>query len=161
RTVRVSSQYCMSEPLIIVVTGLPGTGKTTFARTLGERFRVPVLRKDAIKEPLLDGLGAHDAAASRRLSDASFATLFAIARELAASRMSMVLEGNFRPGEHEPTLRDALASAAIAQVLCTADESERLARLSKRDSDPARHPGHRDREQLITPPNATGNTFLD
>ena len=151
----------MSEPLIIVVTGLPGTGKTTFARTIGERFLMPVLRKDAIKEPLLDVLGAHDAVASRRLSDASFAALFALARELFASRMCMVLEGNFRPGEHEPPLRNAIGSGAIAQILCTVDEPERLARLSKRDGDPARHPGHRDREQLSTPANATGNTFLD
>ena len=161
RTVPVLSQYCMGESLIIVVTGLPGTGKTTFARALGKRYRVPVLCKDAIKEPLLDVLGAADAAASRRLSDASFAALFAMARELAGVRQSMVLEGNFRPGEHEPPLRAALASAAIAQVLCTADELERLARLSKRDSDPARHPGHRDREQVNAFANATGNTFLD
>jgi predicted kinase len=151
----------MSEPRVIVVTGLPGTGKTTFARALGERFRVPVLCKDAIKEPLLDVLGAHDAAASRRLSDASFAALFAIARELIKTRVSLVLEGNFRPGEHEPTLQPALVSAAVIQVLCTAAEPERLARLSGRDRDPSRHSGHRDREQVSAPPNATGNTFLD
>ena len=151
----------MSESSIIVVTGLPGTGKTTFARALGTRYRVPVLCKDVIKEPLLDVLGAPDDATSRLLSDASFAALFAMARELSAACLPMVLEGNFRPGEHEPALREALASAAIAQVLCTADESERLARLAKRDSDPARHPGHRDREQMRAPPNATGHTFLD
>ncbi|HEY1283843.1 MAG TPA: AAA family ATPase [Steroidobacteraceae bacterium] len=158
----------MSEPRVIVVTGLPGTGKSTLARVLGARFLLPVLCKDAIKEPLLDMLGAHDAAASRRLSDASFAALFAMARELSAARLSMVLEGNFRRGEHEPTLRNALAAAApalsepnIAQVLCTTPEPERLARLSKRDGDPSRHPGHRDREQANVAANATANTFLE
>jgi predicted kinase len=151
----------MSEPRIILVTGLPASGKTTFARTIGERFRVPVLCKDAIKEPLLDVLGADDAAASRSLSDASFAALFAMARELYAARVSMVLEGNFRPGEHEPALREAVSPGTIAQVLCTVDEAERLARLTKRDADPSRHPGHRDREQATAFPNANGNTFLD
>ena len=153
----------MTEPLILIVTGLPGTGKTTFARALGTRYKVPVLCKDAIKEPLLDVLGAHDAAASRRLSDASFAALFAMAGELGAARVSMVLEGNFRPGEHEPMLREALVSlthASLAQVLCTAHEPARLARLSMREGDPARHPGHRDREQVARPANANGNTFL-
>src|SRR5215470_7610647 len=122
----------MSELKILLVTGLPGTGKTTFARALGERYRVPVLCKDAIKEPLLDVLGAQDAAASRRLSTASFAALFAMARELCSARVSLLLEGNFRPGEHEPSLRAVLAAASdaaspalFAQILCTLDEDER------------------------------------
>ena len=58
---------------VIVVTGLPGAGKSTLAHELARRYRVPLLGKDFIKEPLLDVLGAVDAAHSRKLSDASFA----------------------------------------------------------------------------------------
>jgi predicted kinase len=85
-------------PRLIVVTGLPATGKTTLARELASRLRVPLLAKDAIKEPLLSTLGASDRAQSRRLSDASFAVLFTMAHELAAAGIDAIIEGNFRPG---------------------------------------------------------------
>lgn len=146
-------------PRLIIVTGLPGTGKTTLARELAARLRVPLLAKDAIKEPLLSTLGASDRAQSRRLSDASFAVLFTIAHELAAAGIDALIEGNFRPGEHEASLRPS--SARFAQILCSADEAERLARLAARASDPSRHAGHRDAEQAQLAVPAGADEFLD
>jgi predicted kinase len=147
---------------VIVVTGLPGVGKTTLARHLSERYRVPAIAKDLIKEPLLDVLGAADAQRSRQLSDASFAALFRVARELRASGISFVVEGNFRPGEHEAALLQALGTAQVAQVLCRISEVERIARLEARNSDPTRHAGHRLGEQLSAQsPPTCGDAFLD
>jgi len=132
---------------VLLVTGLPGTGKTTLARLLARRWSAPLLAKDMIKEPLLDVLGATDAAASRRLSDASFAILFALAREHVAAGVSAVLEGNFRPNEHAASVLELPHPFECAQVLCEADEAERVRRLGARAADAARHAGHRDAEQ--------------
>jgi predicted kinase len=150
---------------VIVLTGLPATGKSTLARELAHRHRLPLLAKDFIKEPLLDVLGAADAAYSRRLSDASFATMFRLAAEWAGCGHDFILEGNFRPGEHEGPLRDALARAQAVQVLCRVPEAERLARLAARENDPARHVGHRFGEQQSAAGEAMGmnrsDAFID
>jgi predicted kinase len=133
---------------LLIITGLPGTGKTTLARDLARRHTLPLICKDTIKEPLLDLLGTSHP--SRDLSDLSFAILFAQAREQLALGASLILEGNFRAGEHEAPLLAALPPLApdIVQVLCTADEAERRARLLRRATDARRHPGHRDAQQL-------------
>lgn len=150
---------------VIVVTGLPGAGKSTLAHELGRRYRLPVLAKDFIKESLLDVLGATDAEHSRKLSDASFAAMFRLAAEWGREGHSFILEGNFRPGEHEAPLREVLASVQIVQLLCRVPEPERLAHLAARENDPARHAGHRFGERKSAAVSATGtnagDAFLD
>ena len=146
-------------PRLIVVTGMPGTGKTTLARLLARRFGMPLLCKDAIKEPLMDALGAGDVARSRRLSDASFAALFVVARELIDARQDLILEGNFRPCEHGETFR-AFAPAHTAQILCQLDEAERLHRLAARRSDSQRHQGHREDDPTVRA-DRTSDAFLE
>jgi predicted kinase len=155
----------MESPRLIIITGLPGAGKTTLARELSRLLGAAVIGKDMIKEPLLDVLGAGDAADSRRLSTASFAVLFVIARELLKGGGSVILEGNFRTGEHERPILGALPpsaepAAAIAQVLCRVEESQRVQRLRTRATDPARHAGHRD-AQLAVAAMHDGGAFLD
>jgi predicted kinase len=138
---------------LILITGLPGTGKSTLARALALHFAVPLICKDTVKEPLLDVIGAPDRVESRRLSDASFAVMFALARECLRAGVDLILEGNFRPGQHETELltADSLAvdSLRVTQVLCRASESVRFARLTARASDPSRHAGHRDADLAV------------
>lgn len=162
----------MRQAHLILITGRPGTGKTTLARAVAARYRMPLLCKDTIKEPLLDVIGATDRAHSRKLSDASFAVMFALARECLKAGTDLVLEGNFRPGEHEAEVQALAARSAsspsvsprdlrIAQVLCrTTQESIRIARLKARATDPSRHAGHRDAELADQPPAAAQLDFL-
>jgi AAA domain len=166
----------------MLISGLPGTGKSTLARMLAQRYTLPLICKDTIKEPLFDVIGASDRAASRRLSDASFAAMFALARDCLRAGSDLILEGNFRPGQHEAALIAALPAAApstaapgpapdpppqtaaspaanIAQVLCCASEPVRIARLNARATDLSRHPGHRD-ATLVQDPSPPSSDFL-
>jgi predicted kinase len=119
---------------VLLITGLPGSGKTVLASLLARRYGVLLISKDLIKERLLDVLGAGDAAHSKLLSDASFAVLSAVARQALAAGVEVILEGNFRPGEHEQML-SVSAPVRIVQVLCRVDEPTRLARLARRRQD--------------------------
>jgi predicted kinase len=130
---------------LLIITGLPGTGKTTLATELARRHRLALICKDTIKEPLLDVL-VNDVSRSREVSNIAFAILFSLARERLAMGHSLILEGNFRAGEHEMPLLAALPadSPNIVQVLCKAHEDERRARILQR----TRHPGHFNVHQL-------------
>jgi len=151
---------------VILVTGLPGTGKTVLALALSRRYALPLLAKDTIKEPLMDVLGAGSRIHSRRLSDASFAVLFALAHQLLGAGFSLILEGNFRRAEHERALLQACSVVSsdpshalrMVQVLCCAAEPERFERLRARQHDPSRHAGHRD---ALLATSAGGADFLE
>jgi predicted kinase len=129
---------------------------------LAAHFGASCCSKDEIKDTLFDVLGTGDAAWSRRLSDASFALLFQWGARLLSAQPLVLMDGNFRPGEHEPavrTLLSAVAAARCAQVLCVAEPELRAARLAARAADPDRHPGHRDRQLPLGALQPTG--FLD
>ena len=130
---------------LIIVTGSPGSGKSTLAARLVARYGWALLDKDTIKEALFEALGAEAGGGSRRLSDASFAVQFALARPLLAAGLTVLLEGNFRPGEHAAPLgRLSAGPVAVAQILVEAPAGLRAARLAARARDPGRHPGHAD-----------------
>ena len=47
----------MDKPLIVLVNGPPGAGKSTLALRLADELMLPLLMRDQIKEVLFDTLG--------------------------------------------------------------------------------------------------------
>jgi predicted kinase len=121
-------------PLLVVVTGAPGSGKTTIAQALAMELRLPLLAKDDIKEALFDTLGTGDREWSRQLGRGTYEVLFAVVRRLLESGASCIVESNF--SHAEPFL--SLPPARVVQIFCTAPIDVVLDRYSRR----ARHPGH-------------------
>jgi len=131
----------VKRPLVVVVTGPPAAGKTTIAREVAARLRLPLITKDTIKEALFDGLGTADLAWSQRLGEATYLAMLALAEESVAAGASLVLEANFiRGGE----ARLAALPARFVQVHCTAPLEVLVERYASRE----RHPGHIDAERI-------------
>ena len=121
---------------IIVVAGVPGSGKTSLARPLAHRLDVPLLSKDVIKEALFDALGTGDLEWSQRLGRAAHDVMSAVAADLG----SAVLESHFWPGVSEADLQ-ALGRPLI-QVYCRCPIEVAVGRYMRRVDAPDRHPGH-------------------
>src|SRR5690349_16575481 len=85
----------MEPPLLVVVTGMPSSGKTTVAEGLARDLRLPLIAKDEIKESLYDSLGADDVTSSGRLGAAAYALIFALTRAMLSSGVSVIAEANF------------------------------------------------------------------
>ena len=133
------------EPLLVLVGGAPGSGKTTLARRLTGELRLPLLAKDDVKEALYDTLGAPDRAASRRLGMAAYAVLYAVLDRLLEAGVGAVVESNFYRGLAEAGLRPFVARSTAAHVHCQAPADEIVRRYVARAERGERHPGHHDR----------------
>jgi len=129
-------------PVLIVVTGMPSSGKTTVAETLSRRLRLPLIAKDEIKERLYDTLGTGDVEWSGRLGEAAYKLIFGFARTLLGSGTSTIVEANFFRGQEDEF--GALPEHRLVQLHCEAPLDVLLERYSSR----TRHPGHHDKEKV-------------
>jgi predicted kinase len=121
---------------IVVVAGIPGSGKTTLARVLAPGLGLPLISKDTIKEALFDMLGTGDLAWSQQLGRASHAVMYA----LAAEARSAVLESHFWRGNAEVDLR--ALGRPLVQVYCRCPPETAIGRYRERITAVDRHPGH-------------------
>jgi predicted kinase len=120
----------------VVVSGAPGTGKSTVASALAERLHLPLLSLDDVKEALADVLGMGDELWSNRVGNAAAEVVF----RLANSFPGCVVEGWWR-GERR--VRAVQEFRGCIEVFCRCDPSVAQQRATAR-SRQARHPIHRD-----------------
>lgn len=140
----------MQEPDLIIVTGLPGTGKTTLAQRLASDLGLPLIHKDGIKERLCDALGPGDLAWSRMLGIASYALLYYVTEAQLRAGRSLVVESNFDPQPAAWELRALQTRYPFRpiQVVLYADVEVILERYMGRADSGQRHPAHMDHLRL-------------
>lgn len=140
------------ERLFVVVSGLPGSGKTTLGRRLAAGLGLAMLDKDDILDALLDSLGAPGVDARQRLSRAADAVL----QTVATASPGGVLSSFWRREQLSSTsgtpwawLRQ-LSGARLIEVHCQCPPHVAADRFLARQ----RHPGHHDqrhsRDELLT-----------
>ena len=121
---------------LIVVSGAPGTGKSTIAVALGAALRFPVLSLDPVKEALADVLRLGGEDWSNRLGDAAAEVVF----RLAAAFPDTIAEGWWRGARRDRALAEF---AGATEVFCRCDPRLASDRVVARIGH-GRHPVHRD-----------------
>jgi predicted kinase len=131
-------------PLVVIVSGPPGAGKTTIARELAGRLPLPLIAKDDIKESLGDSLGSSDLAWSQKLGAATWDLLFVLYERLLAGGASFIAESNFSKDPHHDRF-SALARRypfLPFEVHCTASAATLAERFRGRQARGERHHVH-------------------
>ena len=128
---------------LIVIAGMPATGKSTLAAGLAEAFGYPVLEKDNIKEVLFDTLGFENYAQKRNLDIAANDVLLHVLETMLRAGRSVIAVNNF----------DSDSTAALCRLIeryqprCVSvflggDAQTLYERYVERDKRHLRHLGH-------------------
>ncbi len=133
---------------LVIINGLPGTGKTTLANLLSKELIMPIVAKDTIKEFLFDELGVTDRTWSRTLGMASNDFLYQLTDIMLASDKSLIIENAFEVAFARPRLKVLVNKykPSVLEVYCTTDPAIRKQRFVSRNETGERHQGHFDQE---------------
>lgn len=127
----------------ILVTGIPAAGKTTMAEAISERFKLPVISKDAIKELLFDNVGFQLREEKINLGIASMEIMYHVAGQLMKAGQSFILENNFEySSEHVIKNLFKKYHYSVLTIKLTGDYKVIYQRFLERESSPDRHRGH-------------------
>ena len=126
----------------ILLAGMPATGKSTMAKVLSKRLKLPAISKDSIKELLFDNVGFQSRAEKVNLGIASMEIMYYTAGQLMKAGQPFILENNFESSEKGmKNLVEKYQYSALTLTL-TGDYKVIYQRFLERESSPDRHRGH-------------------
>jgi predicted kinase len=121
---------------LVVVSGAPGTGKSTVGAAVAGALRCPLLSLDPVKEALADVLGVGDEDWSDRVGDAAAEVVF----RLSAEFPDAVAEGWWRGARRVRAVREFTGAV---ELFCRCGPELAVRRARERHG-AGRHPIHRD-----------------
>lgn len=126
---------------LILVNGVPASGKSTVARAIASKGSWPLLALDTIKEALFAHLGTGDREHNRLLGRASYQAMFELAADFPDG-LTIVMDAwfGFQPEAVLAAYLERAGTPRAIQVWCHAPPAEIGARYAARTA--ARSSGH-------------------
>jgi adenylate kinase family enzyme len=136
----------MEKPYLLMVTGRPGAGKTTFAKNLGSEIFMPVISRDQIKEGYVHTFGKRHTELPEETNEITTDIFFDTVMGLITNNVSVIVEAAFQHKLWSNRLEAFMDKARIVLLICKVDEKVALDRFLQRGlSDSRREYFHGDK----------------
>ncbi len=132
---------------LIIICGLPASGKTMIAKQLSKNLKMSCLHKDTIKEGLYDLFKMKTLGDSKHIGKISIMLLFKIADEQLRRGIDLIIEAPFTFSEDYFMFEKwkNKYNIRIYSVICSVDFETRKKRYRSRK----RHKAHHDEERIL------------
>ncbi|MDQ0390068.1 putative kinase [Streptomyces sp. DSM 42143] len=138
----------MTLPTLAVVSGGPGTGKTTLAHSLAHELGCPAIIRDEIKQGMVMSTPGYRSGGDDPLNYPTLDAFFEVLKVLLQSRVTVVAEAAFQNRLWRPNLEPLAHIAQIRIIHCTVPAAVAHARIIQRVTENAHRAAHGDQDLL-------------
>jgi predicted kinase len=124
----------MGRPTLVIVSGGPGTGKTTLARLIAASIPCGVVSRDALKQGLVHAAGGGTPSWGGPVSQRTHELFFSVLRTIIGAGATVVAEAALQNDYWRPDLEPLLDVAKTRIVHCTVDPLIARERITSRES---------------------------